>query len=46
MEWTLQYIFSCNYYKYVTIGLSLGVVQHINELTNFSQIYNNKHKLG
>jgi len=46
MEWTLQYIFSCNYYKYVTFGLGLGFVQHINKLTKFSQIYSNKHKLG
>jgi len=30
MEWTLQYIFSCNYYKYVLLDydLGLGFVKH------------------
>ncbi len=29
MEWTLQYIFSCNYYKYVLLdyGLSFKVTR-------------------
>jgi hypothetical protein len=25
MEWTLQYIFSCNYYKYVLLDYGLGL---------------------
>jgi len=42
MEWTLQYILSSNYYKYVLLdyGLSLGL-GHINSLIIFSQMYNN-----
>jgi len=30
MEWTLQYIFSCKYYKYELLdyGLSLGFAKH------------------
>jgi hypothetical protein len=30
MEWTLQYIFSCNYYNYVLLdyGLGLGFAKH------------------
>jgi hypothetical protein len=40
MELTLQYIFSCNYYKYVLLdyGLSLGL-GHIDLLVSFSQMY-------
>ncbi len=31
MEWTLQYIFSCNYYKYVLLDYGLSVsLGHIN----------------
>jgi hypothetical protein len=31
MEWTLQYIFSCNYYKYVLLDYGLGLgLGHIN----------------
>ncbi len=31
MEWTLQYIFSCNYYKYVQLDYGLGLrLGHIN----------------
>jgi len=30
MEWTLQFIFSCKYYKYVLLdyGFGLGFVRH------------------
>jgi hypothetical protein len=39
MEWTLQYIFLCNYYKYVFSNYGLGLrLQHINYLAIFSQI--------
>jgi len=47
MEWTLQYIFLCNYYKYVLsdygLGLKLGYIKY---LISFSQIYSYLLKLG
>jgi len=42
MEWTLQYIFACNYYKYVLLNYGIGLrLGHINYLASFSQIYSN-----
>ncbi len=42
MDCTLEYIFSCNYYKYVLLDYGLNLrLGHINKLSSFSQIYSN-----
>jgi fumarate reductase subunit C len=42
LEWTLQYIFSCNYYKYALLDYGLGLrLGHINSFASFSQVYSN-----
>jgi hypothetical protein len=41
MEWTLQYIFSCNYYKYVLLDYGLNLKLGHKLSRSFSQMYNN-----